>query len=165
MLRDAHGLPSWLYWSEPARACADYGLFLAAAPWMAQLPRGDGHPVLVLPGLLADDDSTAVLRAVLQRLDYKAEGWTLGRNVGPSDASVRAMRSQLRRMSDSHGTSVSVIGCSLGGLYARDLARALPGAVRQVITLGTPLRLGGQRRPRSGRERWGRAVPSTSIYS
>ena len=65
---DGPALP--LYLSEPGRAVADYGLYLAARPLAPTLPRGDGHPVLVLPGLLADDVSTRALRAVLRRLGY-----------------------------------------------------------------------------------------------
>src|SRR5215218_3727816 len=67
---DAPALP--LYLSEPGRAVADYGLYLAARPLVPSLPRGDGHPVLVLPGFLADDVSTRALRNVLRRLGYDA---------------------------------------------------------------------------------------------
>ncbi len=70
------GLP--LYLTEPGRAVADYGLYLAARPLLPRLPHGDGHPVLVLPGLLADDVSTRALRATLRRLGYRAHGWAWG---------------------------------------------------------------------------------------
>ena len=83
---DGPALP--LYLSEPARAVADYGLYLAARPLMPRLPHGDGHSVLVLPGLLADDVSTRALRTVLRKLGYDVHGWGLGRNIGP-DRRVR----------------------------------------------------------------------------
>ena len=108
---------------------------------MPRLPRGDGHPVLVLPGLLADDVSTRTLRAVLRRLGYDVHGWGLGRNIGPTAACVTGMRDLLDHLADKHGKPVTLIGWSLGGIFARDLARRTPDSVRQVVTLGSPFRL------------------------
>jgi pimeloyl-ACP methyl ester carboxylesterase len=105
------------------------------------MPRGDGHPVLVLPGLLADDLSTRALRVVLRRLGYEVHGWGLGRNIGPTAACVEGMRDRIDQLHDEHGRAVSLIGWSLGGIFARDLARRSPAAVRQVITLGSPFRI------------------------
>src|SRR5688500_19334896 len=125
---DGPALP--LYLSEPGRAVADYGLYLAARPLAPALPRGDGHPVLVLPGLLADDISTRALRAVLRRLGYEVHGWGLGRNTGPTAACVKGTRDLLDHLSDKHQRPVSLIGWSLGGIFARDLARRSPDSVR-----------------------------------
>src|SRR4051794_41466142 len=108
---------------------------------MSRLPRGDGHPVLVLPGLLADDVSTRTLRSVLRKLGYDVHGWGLGRNIGPTATCVNGIRDLLDRVSDSSGRPVTVIGWSLGGIFARDLARRSPESVRQVVTPGTPVRL------------------------
>jgi len=130
-----------LYLTEPGRAFADYGLYLAARPLMPRLPRGDGHSVLVLPGLLADDVSTRTLRSVLRKLGYDVHGWGLGRNIGPTATCVNGIRDLLDRVSDSSGRPVTVIGWSLGGIFARDLARRSPESVRQVVTLGSPFRL------------------------
>jgi pimeloyl-ACP methyl ester carboxylesterase len=127
--------------SEPGRAVADYGLYLAARPLMPSLPRGDGHAVLVLPGLLADDVSTRALRTVLGKLGYDAHGWGLGRNIGPTAACVKGMRDLVDHLADKHGKPVTLVGWSLGGIFARDLARRTPDTVRQVITLGSPFRL------------------------
>jgi hypothetical protein len=70
--------------TEPARSALDLaGLGLSAA-WLAGAPHGDGHAVLVLPGLLAGDMSTMVLRMFLRGLGYQVHGWDLGRNVGPT---------------------------------------------------------------------------------
>ena len=70
-----------LFISEPARAIADCGAMLASAPLLLRAPRGDGHPVLVLPGLLGEDASTATMRAYLRSLGYAVHGWRLGRNL------------------------------------------------------------------------------------
>nr|WP_204332242.1 alpha/beta hydrolase [Geodermatophilus sabuli] len=130
-----------MYLTEPARGAADFGLYLAARPLVPRLPRGDGHPVLVLPGLLADDTSTHVLRSVLRRLGYRVHGWRLGRNIGPTAACVGGMRDRIDDLSDRYGRPISLVGWSLGGIFARDLARRTPDSVRQVVTLGSPFRL------------------------
>ena len=106
---------------------------------LAALPRGDNHPVLVLPRLHATDASTITLRTVLKQLGYRTYGWQLGRNNGPTSKVVHGMRARL--MTNRHQRPVTLIGCSLGGIYARQLARRTPQAVRQVITLSSPIRL------------------------
>jgi pimeloyl-ACP methyl ester carboxylesterase len=179
---DGPALP--LYLTEPARGVADFGLFLAARPLMQRLPKGDGHPVLVLPGLLADDTSTRALRSVLRHLGYRVHGWRLGRNIGPTAACVDGMRDRLDDLSDRYGRPVSLVGWSLGGIFARDLARRTPDSVRQVVTLGTPFRLARHSQSRASRafDRYSHLhvehrtlplesdssplpVPATSIYS
>jgi dienelactone hydrolase len=148
----ADGAPplSW-YLTDPARAAAEYGMFLASAPLFTQLPRGDGHPVLVLPGLLAADGSTRALRGQLRRLGYYVHGWRLGRNIGPTAQAVRGMRERLDDLHRRPGRPVTLLGWSLGGIFARDLARSRPDAVRQVITLGSPFRLARQSQSRAHR--------------
>jgi pimeloyl-ACP methyl ester carboxylesterase len=173
-----------LYWSEIARASMGWGVFLAALPLSPALPAGDGHPVLVLPGLLAGDASTIVLRSVLGRLGYDVHGWRLGRNVGPTAKVVRGMDQRLQELAQRHGRRVSLIGWSLGGIFARTLARRSPDLVRQVVTLGSPFRLARPEQSRASRafERFSHLhvepvslplesegaslpVPATSIYS
>ena len=136
--QDGPSLPLWL--SEPGRAAADFGLYLAARP-VLRLPQGDGHPVLVLPGLLADDASTRIMRRALRRLGYRVHGWRLGRNIGPTEQCVNGMRDRVAGLSDRYGRPMTLIGWSLGGIFARDLARRTPDSVRQVVTLGSPFRL------------------------
>jgi pimeloyl-ACP methyl ester carboxylesterase len=145
---------------------------------------GDGHPVLVLPGLLAGDFSTVPLRRFLRALRYDAHGWELGLNTGPTPTLREKLAARFAALRTSHdGRSVSLIGWSLGGIYARELARAHPDQVRFVITLATPfrdisathaarlvpLRPGGRslREARELHEHLRRPlpVPSTSIYS
>ena len=128
--------------SEPARAAAEWSSFAAAFPRLAvTLPRGDGHPVLVLPGFVTSDRSTVPLRRLLRRLGYQVHGWRLGRNMGPSPELIEGIGTRFRELAGRHGRPISLIGWSLGGVYARELARRAPGATRQVITLGSPFRL------------------------
>jgi pimeloyl-ACP methyl ester carboxylesterase len=126
------------------RALLEMGSFIAASPLLRQLPSGDGQAVLVLPGLLAGDGSTLLLRRLLRSLGYDAHGWRLGRNYGThSDLEVGAgpaIASRLREVAEVSKRPVSLIGWSLGGLYARELARHHPSIVRQVITLGSPFK-------------------------
>ncbi|MBC7985617.1 MAG: alpha/beta hydrolase, partial [Sphingomonadaceae bacterium] len=109
---------------------------------LASAPRGDGHPVLVLPGMLASDRSTGVLRTYLANLGYEVHKWELGRNLGARAIGVEGER-LIERLSTIHranGRKVSLIGWSLGGAFAQLLGRRLPEHVRSVITLGSPLR-------------------------
>jgi pimeloyl-ACP methyl ester carboxylesterase len=126
---------------EIPRTVAGYALFLAAEPLLSRAQSGDGHPVLVLPGFLADDATTVLLRCHLRSLGYATRGWHLGRNIGPTPAIIRGMRQSLDDLTDEHGRRVSVIGWSLGGVYARELARVAPDQIRQAVTLGSPFRL------------------------
>ncbi|MEB3063082.1 esterase/lipase family protein [[Mycobacterium] zoologicum] len=130
-----------LYLTEPARAAVDIGLLAGAAPLLGNLPRGDGHPVLVLPGLGAADSATLVLRRVLRRLGYRVHGWGLGTNFGPTPRVRDGIAARLDALSARYQVPISVIGWSLGGLYARELAWRRTESVRQVITLGSPIRL------------------------
>lgn len=132
-----------LYLTEPARAAIDVGLLASVAPLLALLPRGDGHPVLVLPGLGAGDSATLVLRRLLRRLGYRTHGWGLGTNLGPTPQTRDAMAARLDDLTARYQTPVSLIGWSLGGLYARQLAWDRAESVRQVITLGAPIQLAG----------------------
>jgi hypothetical protein len=124
-----------------ARWPLEVAAFSMALPWSCTMPTGDGHPVLVLPGFTAGDDSTIPLRGVLNERGYAVRGWRLGRNVGPTSRIVTGMRRQLEWMSRTSGRRVSIVGWSLGGVYARLLARERPELVRQVITLGSPYRI------------------------
>ncbi len=136
------GPPSrWLYLTEPARGVLSLHTAPLALPWLARAPRGDGHGVVVLPGLMATDTSTGPLRAFLRGLGYLPRGWKLGRNLGPTQRAIDGMRRIIRELADSTGSPVSLVGWSLGGIYARELAREDPTLVRRVITLGSPFAL------------------------
>jgi pimeloyl-ACP methyl ester carboxylesterase len=130
--------PSRLLLLLEGRALAEYAHMMLAWSRLARLPRGDGHPVLVLPGFLAGDASTRPMRKLLRELGYRAYGWKLGRNLGAPPEVRDAMRARLAELHRRSGRKVSVIGWSLGGIYAREMARQAPNMVRQVITLGSP---------------------------
>ena len=120
------------------RAIAELGAFFAMAPLLRLTPRGDGHPVLVLPGLLASDVSTLPLRTFLTDRGYEAHGWELGRNMGPRAGVLERLQARLAALHQQKQRRVTVIGCSLGGVFARELARHAPEQARAVITLGSP---------------------------
>jgi pimeloyl-ACP methyl ester carboxylesterase len=124
-----------------SRAVFELGAGIAASPLLRMIGRGDRHPVLILPGFLAGDPSTAPLRSVLRSQGYWTHGWQLGRNLGPTPDVIDGLVTRLTALHDRHGRPVSIIGWSLGGIYARRLARRSPEMVRQVITLGSPFRI------------------------
>jgi pimeloyl-ACP methyl ester carboxylesterase len=141
MTADQPARPPSRLWtlSEPGRALGELASFYALRPMLRGLPKGDGHGVLVLPGFMASDASTAPLRSLLGDLGYQAEGWGLGRNVKIDNARVAAMTDCVDRLADSTGRTVSIIGWSLGGVFARELAKQSPDKVRLVISLGSPI--------------------------
>ena len=106
---------------------------------MRHLPKGDGHPVIVLPGFLASDMSTRPLRAVLKDLNYTPYAWGMGRNLKFDDAREAEMRALVDDIYVKHNRKISIIGWSLGGVFAREIAKAAPEAVRSVISLGSPI--------------------------
>jgi pimeloyl-ACP methyl ester carboxylesterase len=101
-------------------------------------PKGDGHPVLALPGFLASDLSMAPMRRYLRLLGYDTYAWKMGRNLGGIASRRNALKSLLTEIHTGTGRKVSIVGWSLGGIYARDLALRSPEMVRSVITLGSP---------------------------
>jgi hypothetical protein len=120
------------------RALHEFGAFLGALPLLSLAPKGDGHAVLVLPGLVASDSSTRPLRSFLRNRGYAVSGWRQGRNLGLRDGVQHAMVDLVHELSDASGRKISLVGWSLGGLYARQLAKMMPDRVRSVITLGSP---------------------------
>lgn len=127
-----------------------------AVPELARLPRGSGEPVLVLPGLGAGDASTAVLRGFLRLLGYRVFGWEMGLNTGAVGNLVPRVRRRLERRAAESGQRVRLVGWSLGGLIAREVARERADLVQRVVTLGSPV-ASLARRPIQ--------VPITAIYS
>ena len=99
--------------------------------------RGDGHPVMVLPGFTAGDESTLILRRFLTRLGYVSLPWLQGQNTGEAALLEGAMR-RVYRAHLAYGEKISLVGQSLGGIYAREIVREFPQAVRCVVTLGSP---------------------------
>ncbi len=121
------------------RAVQELGAFMLLRPWLAAAPRGDGHPVLVFPGLLASDLSTQPLRGFLKQHGYAVHGWKQGRNLGLRAGVEADMLDRIEELYERHGKrKLSLVGWSLGGIYARQLAKRVPDKVRSVISLGSP---------------------------
>lgn len=169
--------------TEPLRALLD--LCAASAGSLARV-EGDGHPVIIYPGLGAGSLTTSQLRSHLRSCNFEVRDWDLGVNTGPEgrfDEWLPPLAERVCAMFKEHGRKVSLVGWSLGGIYAREIAKACPESVRQVVTLATPFgSLGGanhagtifkllggdtsQLTPElEARLRRRPPVPTTSIYS
>ena len=132
---------SLLLGSEPFRAAGELAAAALSTPFLLTRARGDGHCVVVLPGFMAGDANTVALRRYVSLLGYEVHGWGNRTNRGATTRNVAALRALVARLARSSGRPVTVIGWSLGGHFAYQLARADPRHVRQVITLGSPARL------------------------
>src|ERR1700756_2268031 len=109
-----------------ARGVFELNSSLLLSPLLMRAPRGDGHPALTLPGFLASDLSMAPMRRYLKELGYDAYAWNMGRNFGGVASRRGALRDLLKRIHEATERKVSIIGWSLGGVYARDLAVQMP---------------------------------------
>lgn len=121
------------------RAVGERLSFEAISPLLRAFPTGDGHSVLVLPGFTTTDTSTYPMRRLFYDLGYRTYRWRLGRNKGPTERIVPGLLRLIERIIDRADGPISIVGWSLGGIYARELARHYPDDVRQVITLGSPI--------------------------
>ncbi|MDD9908928.1 MAG: alpha/beta hydrolase [Ahrensia sp.] len=123
------------------RALPELVAFMASIPTLAATcPRGDGQPVLVLPGLITTDRSTLALRTFLSALGYPTYGWDMGRNFGPLPGVEDGLKRRVAELADKYERTVSIVGWSLGGIYARQLGKMMPDDIRQIITMGSPFR-------------------------
>jgi pimeloyl-ACP methyl ester carboxylesterase len=137
---------------------AEYGLlFSDPLFWGFGAPRGDGHPVMVLPGLGAGDRYLAPLRAWLRRIGYTSVRSGIDRNPGWSEELVEDLAQRAVEASRRDGRRITIIGHSMGGLLGRSVAARHPEAVRHVITLGSPLSMSRSTLPAS--------VRLTALYS
>jgi pimeloyl-ACP methyl ester carboxylesterase len=140
---DIDNKPSLFNLFREGRSLFEMGLTGLMMPTLLQAPKGDGHPVMVLPGFLASDISTRPLRSFLRVKGYQSVGWGLGRNLGTHIVGGKHIVSdelldQVIRLSVKSNQKVSLVGWSLGGILAREISRVAPDCVRQVITLGSP---------------------------
>lgn len=127
----------WRY--AEGRALFEWQSFYVLRKLLKKLPKGDGHPVIVFPGFGGSDRSTIPMRSLLTDLGYKARGWGLGSNIMFDDALEAEMVALVRDTYAKSQSKVSLVGWSLGGLFAREIAKACPEAVRCVISLGSPI--------------------------
>lgn len=121
-----------------ARAPIESAAFFAAMPFLLRLPRGDGHAVLVFPGMGANDLTTLPLRTFLGAMGHRTQAWGQGTNRGPRRGVLERCSEDVQRLARESGGKVSLVGWSLGGIYAREMAKLHPTLVRGVVTLGTP---------------------------
>ena len=131
--------PLSLLGSEPWRAAREY-LSLRLTQTRPDAV-GDGHPVIIYPGLGTDGNAVAPLRRHCERLGYTALDWGMGFNTGPRgdlEEWTRELAEHTLHLLQPYRQRATLIGWSLGGLYARELAKLLKSRVRQVITIGTP---------------------------
>lgn len=125
---------------EPLRFGWELAALALTRPLLMQAPRGDGHPVMVLPGFAATDCGTFLLRHFLSRLGYQVFPWNLGWNLDQHSAGENGeyVAQRIDAIAEQAGRKVSLVGWSLGGVIAREAARRDPSQLRQVITLGSP---------------------------
>lgn len=132
--------------TEPFRTAGEFVKFQRRRRKQKKKPvpaTGDGHPVLVLPGFAGDGTMTSGLRAGIQQAGYKVYELGGGRNLGLTDEMAAHLRGRLEEVfRENGGRKVSLVGHSLGGVYARELAREHPDMVRDVITICSPFGAG-----------------------
>lgn len=125
--------------SETLLGLIELPRLLLRFPELAMQPRGQGRPVLILPGYGAGDGSTTLLKSYLRLLGYRARGWGLGRNRGVSSELLPRILKRASSLARRTNHKVSLIGWSFGGYLARELARERADLISQIITLGTPV--------------------------
>ncbi len=137
-----------LFLTEGGRAAIGLGLYAASYNMLKKVPKGNGHPVLVIPGFMTSDRATTILRNYIKKLGYATKTWNLGINLGRPEYAFR-LRDRIQEINAEHNCKVSLVGWSLGGVFAREVAREIPHLVNQVITLGSPF--GGIFEPNNAR--------------
>ena len=144
------GPPPVLHTALELRAPFELALLGPALPLLLRAPRGDGHPVLLVPGFLSSELPLAAMRAYLQNRGYAVETWGFGRNLGLQRKHVAALEQKVRFLHHRHRRKVSLVGWSLGGAFALYVAHHAPECVRSIITLGSPVTVGqeGSQSPR-----------------
>ena len=166
--------------TDAPRALVDAAFLQLSMPLLRRLQPAKGdHSVMVIPGFLGDDMGNGPLIRYLRELGYITSGWKQGRNLGTSSFDDAQLTDTLAALAEAGGGKVSLVGHSLGGIYAREIARMAPDVIRQVITLGSPFghgheeashasRLYNQLNPGEPRARLSGdppPVPTTAIYT
>lgn len=136
-------VPSRFATALEIRAPLDWASVVLRAPQLLLAPRGDGRPVMLLPGYGADESSMRPLQKYLDYLGYDTYDWSIGRNKGDVEGYIQRAGERVKALhADLDGAPVTLIGWSLGGVVARETARLFEPYVREVITMGTPI-IGG----------------------
>ncbi len=131
--------PHPLHSAIELRALLELALLPYSWPLLMSAPRGDGHPVLLLPGFMATESSLLALKLYLRNRGYGVQTWGMGRNVGFRNKYAHALEQKIRHMHHVSGRTVSLVGWSLGGVFALYGAHQAPECVRSVVTLGSPV--------------------------
>ena len=135
------GQPSALSSMLEARVFLEAASLPYSLPLLMQAPHGDGHPVLLLPGFMGSEGSLIALELFLRNRGYQVQTWGLGRNVGFRPGHASALEQKIRYLHHETGRKVSLVGWSLGGVFALYGAHQAPECVRNVVTLGSPISL------------------------
>jgi pimeloyl-ACP methyl ester carboxylesterase len=128
--------------AEPFRALLELASLVPGHLFLKRAPRGDGHPVITLPGYRSDDTAMLAMRRYLERWGYAPYPWGLGTNLGIGYQRIdyeKRMLERLENVVEKHGEPATMIGWSQGGVIAREIAKQRPELVRQIIVLGSPL--------------------------
>jgi pimeloyl-ACP methyl ester carboxylesterase len=133
------GQPHAAHTALEMRALFEMALLPVSSPLLALAPRGDGHPVLLLPGFMGSEMTLIALELFLRSRGYAVETWGLGRNVGFRTKHANALEQKIRHLHHTSGQRVSLVGWSLGGVFALYGAHQAPECVRSVVTLGSPV--------------------------
>jgi pimeloyl-ACP methyl ester carboxylesterase len=140
VVRHTHvGPPTALSSLLEARFLLETALLPVTLPLLVEAPRGDGHPVLLLPGFMAGEATLIALKLFLQSKGYDVHTWGLGRNMGFRSKHANALQQKIRYLHHTTGRKVSLVGWSLGGVFSIFGAQSTQECVRSIITLGSPV--------------------------
>lgn len=143
------GSPARLHSLLEWRALVEIAMLPFTWPLLGAAPKGDGHPVLLLPGFMADEITLVALKTFLRGRGYKVQTWGLGRNIGFQRRHAEALEQKIRHLHHQTGRKVSLVGWSLGGVFSFYGAQSTLECVRSIITLGSPISvdIGGNQSP------------------
>lgn len=133
------------YVPTPSDAWKELGVFRDAVATLSRrkqlraAPRGAGQHALFLPGFRTGDGATSIFRRVLAGRGFSTHGWGLGTNHGRVGQLLPAVVRRVEALVQTSGGPVALVGTSLGGFIAREVARDRPDLVRRVVTLGSPV--------------------------
>jgi len=133
------GRPSTLSSMLEVRAIFELASLPYSLPMLMHAPMGDGHPVLLLPGFMGSEGSLLALELFLRSRGYQVQSWGLGRNVGFRPGYASAIEQKIRYLHHESGRKVSLLGWSLGGVFALYGAHQASECVRNVVTMGSPI--------------------------
>ena len=138
------GPPALMYSLMEWRALIEVSLLPWSLPVLLNTPRGDGHSVLLIPGFMGDEGSLIALKALLTHRGYDVHTWGFGRNVGFQTRHAQGVEQKIRYLHHTSGRKVSLVGWSLGGVFAVYGGHAASECVRSVVTLGSPVSVGAE---------------------